>query len=65
MIGFHAPTVMTQASPGAQAKATIRVLSGAVASQKEWKRTSTGQKRKISVTDETGKRLTLYVIEFE
>lgn len=65
MVELLALTAMIQASPVTQARVTIRVLAGAVASRKEWERTPTRQKRKITIKDETGRRLTVYAIEFQ
>jgi hypothetical protein len=65
MAGLPAPTVTIHAPPEVQAKATIRILSGAAASRKEWDRAPSLQKRKIMITDESGRRLTLYLIEFQ
>jgi len=65
MASLPAPTATIHASPEAQAKVTIHVLNGATASPKEWERTPLRQRRKIMVTDESGRRLTLYLIEFQ
>lgn len=60
-----ANAVQPPAPVTAQASASLRVMSPAVASQKEWERAPLNKRKQIKIIDEGGRQVTVFVVEHE
>jgi hypothetical protein len=65
MLGALALAATAQASPQVQAKATIRVLTSGIGSPREWERAPKWQRGRIIIKGESGRPVTIRVIEFQ